>query len=146
MHFSITLSDSRLEAHGDSMAPGALKLGDFQEDFLASLSYWNPAAYRSQWQEASERLVEGKDRPALITSMHDPRTANFIVWWPLYRDGDSVHVHNQILFLDELVQPFDESDLYRAVPPRETKTDEGDPISEWTVRLSNIEEFLRVAR
>ncbi len=140
--FWITLSEDRFESHGDYVALGNLKIGDFKEDFHASLSHWNQGRYRSQWQEALERLVKGEERSALVTSMYDPETANFITWWPLYRDGDSVRVQNQVLLLDDLADSFDELNPYRSVGQRETRTEEGDPISEWTVNLPDIEEFL----
>ena len=142
MTFSITLSEDRFETYGDTVAVGSLKLADFQEDFHASLSYWDQGRYRSQWKVALKRLIKGEEHSALVTSMYDPRTANFIFWWPMYRDGTSVRVQNQCLFLAELAQPFDESNLYTSVPQRETTSEDGTAISEWTLDMSDIETFL----
>jgi CdiI N-terminal domain len=140
--FYIALSEDHLEPDGEAVALGSLKLGEFQEGFHASLSHWDQSRYRSQWKEALERLVKGEERSALITSMYDPATANFITWWPLYRSGNSVHAQNHFLFMDELQQPFDELNPYKSVLQRETISEDGDRLSEWTINLSDIEEFL----
>ncbi|WP_193368588.1 hypothetical protein [Pelagibius marinus] len=140
--FWITLSEDQFESDGEKIALGSIKLGNFQEDFHASLSHWDQERYRSQWKEALERLVKGEDKSALVTSMYDPDKANFITWWPLYRDGDCVLVQNQLLFLAELAKPFSEAQPYKSVPRRETTTEDGEAISEWTIDLSDIEEFL----
>jgi hypothetical protein len=142
--FTITLSDDRLDSDGDVVALGFLTIGQFHESFHASLSYWDRERYLLQWREALERLIEGEDRSALVTSMYDPGAAGYIFWWPLYAVGDSIHVQNHVLFLNDLVEPFDEAELYRFVRERETVSEDGQAISEWTVALSVIETFLRL--
>jgi len=140
--FWITLCEDQFESDGETVALGSIKLGEFQEGFHASLCHWDQGRYQAQWREALERLIKGEEHSALVTSMYDPRTANFIVWWPMHRDGDSVHVQNQLLFFDDLAESFDELDPYRSVQQRETRTEEGTRISEWTISLPDIKEFL----
>jgi hypothetical protein len=40
-----------------------------------------------------------------MTSMTDPRTSNFLVYWPMYREGEDVYIQNAIIFLDEIAGP-----------------------------------------
>jgi hypothetical protein len=129
---------------GGVFALGSLSLGAFLEDFHASLSYWDRDRYLAQWREGLDRLVNGEIRSAVVTSMYDPRIADYIFWWPMYAIGDSIHLQNQILFLNDLGEPFDEAEPYRFVRERETISEDGQPISEWTVSLSDIETFLRL--
>ncbi len=141
--FSIALSKDQFESDNEMVALGWLKIGEFEENFHASLSYWDREEYLSQWGEALERLEKGKSRSALVTSMYDPETANFIRWWPLYLIGDNVHFQEQILFIPDLEQPFDETDLYKFVQQRETDSEDGGKLSEWTLKLKAIEDFLK---
>ena len=138
--FSISLDNEVFESEGDLMVSGSLKIGDFREDFHASLSYWNRDDYLSQWKDALNRLSQGERRSAIVTAMYDPKTANFIFWWVMYLNGDVVYIQNQVLFLEELERPFYESELYSFIPERETHTEEGEPISEWVIGISAIKE------
>lgn len=138
---SIRLDEKVLESEGDLVNQGFFKIGDFEESFQASLSYWNRNRYVSQWREALNRLLDGKKSSAIITTMHDPNTANFIFWWVMYLVGDDVYIQNHVLFLDELERPIDENNLYRFIPERETQTEEGEKISEWVIGISAVKEF-----
>ena len=51
------------------------------------------------------------ERSALITSVGEPGTANFVFWWPLYADGETVRVQHHVLFLSE--HPEFELDRWR---------------------------------
>ena len=70
--------------------------------------------------------------------MYDPRSANFLMWWPMWRVGDTVFVQNQILFMDKIREGFDEEGLERYIPKRTTTTSEGERISEWSVSVKDI--------
>lgn len=140
--FTISLGTEEFELEDDLVISGTLVIGDFTENFHASLSYWDRDSYLSQWTEGLKRLLRGENYSAVVTTMYDPSTANFIFWWVMYLIGDDVYIQNHVLFLDELDRPFDETDLYNFVPERETQTEEGEPISEWTVSLSAIKDSL----
>lgn len=141
-NFYIDLGGDEFESEGDLVVAGSLRINDFSESFHASLSYWNRGRYLSQWSEALTRIVEGERSSAIVTTMYDPSVASFIFWWVMYLIGDSVHIQNHVLFLGELEEPFDETDLYRFIPGRETHTEEGELISEWVVKVSDIERYL----
>ncbi|WP_422368787.1 hypothetical protein [Pelagibius sp.] len=140
--FSISLGQDQFDYEGELVALGSLKIGEFRESFHASLSYWGRDRYLTQWREALERLIKGAPRSALVTSMHSPATTNLIRWWPLYRIGDNAHFQEQVLFMNQLEQPFEEADLYRLVPPRETTSEDSERLSEWALNLTAIETFL----
>jgi len=140
--FAINFTGKDLEVEGDKVAIGTIKIGEFTEIFHASLSYWDRKTYLKQWREALNRVLAGQAESALVTSMYDPGAANFIVWWLLYRVNDEIRVQNQILFMDALGEGFDEQDMYRFVPSRETHTDENEPVSEWVIERRDIEAFL----
>lgn len=141
-YFNISLGQNKFEFDGDLVIPGYLVIGEFNETFQASLSYWDRDKYLSQWKEALRRLSNGERSTALVTKMYNPNTANFIFWWVFYLIKDIVHIQNQILFLNELERPFEESNLYEFIPARETHTQDGILISEWTVNISDIKNFI----
>ncbi len=141
--FSISLGEDQFDYEGQLVALGSLNIGEFHESFHASLSYWDRDSYLAHWIEALTRLVRGESRSALVTSMYNPATANLIRWWPLYRVGENTHFQEQVLILSQLEPPFEEADLYRFVPLRETASEDGERLSEWTLNLTAIEDFLR---
>ena len=140
--FMIRLLDEPFESEGEAALVGSLTIGDFSEQLHCSLSYWTRERYEAQWKEALSRLVNGESSSALVTSMHDPRFANFIRWWVMYRDLEIVQIQEHILFLRELDTPLDESDLYASVPDRETETEDGERVSEWVLPVSAIHRCL----
>lgn len=136
--FSIKLADGDKYLDNELVAVGNIQIGSFNEEFQASLSYWSRENYQTQWMDAVYKLINGEDKVALITSMYPPKTANFIIWWMMYRIGENVHVQNQVLFLDELDKDFEEENVYQFIPERETVTEDGDVISEWIISLKDI--------
>lgn len=130
---------------------GEIKIGDFTETFDMATDYWTIFDYKRQWIDGLRRVVQGKDS-SLITSLTDPKSANYIVWWPLYVRGSNVIVHNQLLFLDQLKQNFCIHDPYVHVPTYSNRNDDGDEIwnSSWaaadvdTLRKNNIDHHLMV--
>jgi hypothetical protein len=121
---------------------GKIYVGDFAETFITSLVSWNQKAYERHWASALRRLLEGASKSALITSYVEPGLADHLVWWPLYREGDTVYVQNHMLFYDQLGKPFSSGDPWRSVPQRRTVNPEGQRISEWETDLSSIQKCL----
>ncbi len=135
--FSIELTE-----RAAPMGRGAIRIGDFDEEFELSLEFWSAEDYERQWRQALEALIDGADRAALISSMTDPRSANFLFWWPAYRDGDDVIFQSGVLFLEDLDDTFDPARWDAHVPPRERVAETGEPISEWRVPLTDIRNFV----
>jgi hypothetical protein len=127
---------------GVDIRHGLIQIGDFRERFEVSVEYWAESDYRAHWRRSVRRVADGAERSCLITSMTDPRTANFLVWWPIYVTGDAVRFQNQLLFLDATGGRFDPQDPYGFVPDRRASAEDGSPISEWTLPVSCLVEFL----
>ncbi len=121
---------------------GEIRIGDFVEKFEMPVSFWAPQEYRKHWQAALDRIIFVAQKSCLVTSMVDPRHANFIVWWPIYREGSSVIFQNQILFMDKLDSPFNPQDPFVHIQDRRVIAENGTPLSEWSVHISEIEDFL----
>jgi hypothetical protein len=143
MQFSIVFKEieSRLRKRRVSEAYGTIRIGLFEETFHSNLTFWQPQDYTRHWLEACDRVLKTSHASsALITSMEDPDSANFITWWPLYREGQKVYIQNHLLLFDQLKEPFRLENPFVHVPARETK-DEGTKISEWETDLGAIREF-----
>lgn len=123
-------------------ALGTLVLGTTTERFHASFDYWQPHDYEKQWHEAVELIVNGADRAALITEMPTPSEANFIRWWPMWHFQDTVKLHEQILFMEQLNTPFTTENPYAHVDDYH-EFEDGERLSEWTVPLQDFVEFLQ---
>jgi hypothetical protein len=132
--FSIKL----LPGKAPRTANAEIVIGAHKEIAEVPLQYWRRDQYRDQWHGAIERIVSGKPTACLITGMHDPRTANFLMWWPMWREGEIVYIQNQILFMDDIRASFNESEPHRFIPKRATVTDDGEKISEWSVNVNDI--------
>ena len=122
---------------------GNLQIGDFKERFVASLFDWTPEAYRQQWRDAAERLVNGESKSAFVTSFVPPTDGGHFEWWKCYGVGEIIYVQNQLRFYEQLTSPFHLDSLYDYVPDRETvSADDGSPISEWQIPKHWIRDFL----
>ena len=121
---------------------GSIEIEAFNERFLTSLVYWSPDDYERHWKEALTRVVSSPDDSCLITSIVDPSAASHLFWWPMYREGDTVYIQNQILFFKNLPSPFNENDPFSSVPARQRMDEDGNRISEWAVSIKEIEAFL----
>lgn len=137
-HFSFEIVEPR-----PPLGKGVVVIGEFREEFEVDLSFWNVAEYRACWLAQLRRFLNGGSKAAMITSIPDPTTANFIFWWPMYWvDPDTVAVQHQVLMLEELAKAFDPMSLHDHVPDRETLSEDGDAISEWWVARTSVEAFV----
>lgn len=121
---------------------GEIVLDDERERFVSLIGFWSPRDYELQWRIGIRRLVREGQNSCLITSLHDPTEVDVINWWLLYPDGDVVHIQEALLLLAEHKINFSTSDPYASIPPRMTVDEDGNQISEWTLRMSDFELFL----
>jgi hypothetical protein len=119
---------------------GVIRIGNFEERFEASLEYWKPNHYESQWANAITRLCSQTPKSCLITSITDPATANFLFWWPMYLVGQNVYFRNHILFLADITSSFDPTNPYPHIPDRSVTNEDGERISEWVIPFSDFVE------
>jgi hypothetical protein len=121
------------------IALAEIHLGDFREQFEVSLEYWSKGQYQRQWLEGITRIINGDSKSCLITSIYNPKYANFLCWWTLYRNYDRCYVHNGILFLEGIKQIFDINKIYNYIETRITVNEDGDMISEWSLPIADLE-------
>jgi hypothetical protein len=142
--FEIFLTDELVPETdlGVAAVYGRIHVGQFSETFVTSLVSWDRRQYEQHWADSLGRLLSGADRSALITSFVTPQLSDHLVWWPLYREGDAVHVQNQLLFYDQLGAPFFPSSPWSSVGERNTVNAEGRRISEWQTDVNSIRAFL----
>ncbi len=121
---------------------GRITLGYFTEEFEAYLDYWSSVDYEAQWKKAVRRIVSGAGVDALITDMHDLKTAHHLVSWPMYREGNRVFVQNRLLILNDLGRPSQLEHAIAKLGERKTVNDAGAQISEWSVTVHDLEVFI----
>lgn len=148
MAFSISFLDEPIvreynhETHEwESGAMGLLVLGDWKESFLSTLFEWNKQDYEAQWLHAIRKLLNGKTKVPLIVEYIDPSRASKLIWWPMYRVEDTVYIQNHILWYEQLAEPFSIGNAGLSLRDRQTHSEDGQLISEWSVSLAEIEKF-----
>lgn len=142
--FSIEFMDQSSPHASDHDIMGEITIGDFKEKIILPLGYWSKQDYYRQWATALTNLIDSKfnGRTALLTQMHDPKTANFIRCWPLHREGESVYIQECILFMDQLPEPFNPNHIENYIASREAVNEDGDEISEWSISIDELKEWL----
>jgi hypothetical protein len=121
---------------------GKIYLGDSYETFTASLASWSPGDYERHWEAALRRIASGAGQSALITSYVGSSLEDFLIWWPLYRERDTIYIQNQMLSLDQLSNPFSTERPWESLRERQTTNSEGLQISEWATSIQSIQECL----
>ena len=142
MAFDIEFLPPGTPATDPHLAVGRITVGSFSENFETDLGHWDRSRYEADWRANVRRILDGADRAALLTSLTEPTMANFFVWWPLYRDGDTVRIQNHLLFLEELPAPFDIDHPWKSVRDRETTDEDGNRFSEWSCSVSDLASWL----
>jgi CdiI N-terminal domain len=128
----------------DANTPGAsglLTMGNSKERFCSSLYHWSKRDYESQWRNAINVLLNESFKAALIVEYTGTDASSHLEWWPMYKVGDTVYLQNQLLFYNQLPEPFSLQRPFIYLRNRETTDQAGLPISEWLVRLSEVERF-----
>jgi hypothetical protein len=139
---------------------GEIRIGAFRERFVARVVSWSAEQYEKQWESALRKIVTGSTTTALITDYVEPNlsSGNSLWWWPLYREGVSVYIQNQLRMLyrkgdsvymqDQLASsgPLDlQFSLQRpweSIKERTIVGAEGSKISEWATTVESIEDCL----
>lgn len=145
-YFDIMLESEPTHRWEEDGADGQITIDSFKEGFFSPTGYWTEDQYRSDWRRNVRNFVDGSDKAVLTTSMRDLANTNFLFGWTLYRDEDSattVYIHNQMIFPDRFPTMRDPERLAEVVLERETTSEDGEPISEWTTTMHALEEFLR---
>ncbi len=123
-------------------ATGRIVIGNFTETFRVPLGFWDVSDYRRSWRLAFEALNASSDSTScLMTSMTDPGNSNYLVCWPMYRQGEDVYIQNAIIFLDEIEGSFAPAAPWSYVRSRHEIDEDGNRISEWKTSMDSLREF-----
>lgn len=126
----------------ETAALAEIEVDDLKELLEVPTTYWTKQDYINQWREAVGRIINAEsDKSILFVSMLDPKKANFLFTWPMYRYNDTVFIQNHLLFLKDLPEKFDEGDPYASIPIRETASDDNEPISEWEIDIIDLKKW-----
>lgn len=139
MSFSIKFLNQKIQGELGVLRVGEIIMNDYSETFQSSLSYWNEFDYINQWKNGIKYILGGHKKSCLITSMFDPKAANYIFLWLLYLEKNIVHIQNQVLFLNDLNESFNEERIYNYILEREIIDEDGNYISEWDVNVNDFE-------
>lgn len=131
----------RVDEEGWRHALGGLELGADSDSFSADLSTWSMPEYEAQWREGIARLAAGCESSGLVTSYAGP-DAPLHFMWPMWRVRDQIVFHEHLVPGDAITGPDVNDQFYQAVGQRRSRTDDGEPISEWTVPFSELLAFL----
>ena len=124
---------------------GLLVLGEHEERFAVHLWTWSEQQYTAHWKSALTRAL-AREPSALITDMRTPAQSSHLVWWPMWRIGSKIVFHNQLLFFKQHKvrrSLVDLDELYGFVGEHQSHNNDGVPLSEWTVPVSDVERFLK---
>ena len=138
--FVIGFAGSELDEDGHGR--GFIRIGDFSETFVVTLNYWPATQYTQQWHVSLKRLLAGSPGVGLVTCMVAPESGDSGRAWILYREDDTVAIQEK-LFVPPNFGPDLDADLQLLhVPPRNMVSEEGVPVSEWSIGITAIEDFL----
>jgi len=144
--FSIGFTDEPVEYPYDDVtiaaAPGLLVMGKTFEGFLANLALWDKQAYEAHWLHELKSIFDGASKATLIVSYDDPKLSYNMEIWPVYRDGDWIRLQNRLLFYESLPANFFVTEISSYLRDRETMNEEGQKLSEWSVGMRDLENFL----
>jgi hypothetical protein len=102
---------------------GQICIGNFSEKFVCSLT--PVEKLESNWTNQLRSLIEGAYSVALL---HDSRFA-----WIVYREDRKCFVQQALSLTGGFIEHLD---------CRVTKTEDGEPISEWSTTIEEISEFI----
>ena len=117
----------------DLDAYGEIVVGGHAERLGVVLSDNSLEATESAWRSELASLLGGRSAVGLRTQ---PKFA-----WVLYRVGNDVFVQEHLI-CDDWTGRLDSEGNILELPPRRTRTEEGERISEWRVKLADIRSFV----
>jgi hypothetical protein len=127
----------------ESERKGQIIIGDFLENFLAPIDFWDAEDYRQQWRGGAQRFVSGAASSCFLTRAVAPSRDNFLEWWQIYRVDARLIFQNRLVMFDQIDWSFDYDRLYDFVLPYSRLSSDNTVISEWAVELGWIESFLK---
>lgn len=124
-----------LDDEGQPILWGRVDLGDYSERFTAPLGLWQRADYERHWLDAARRLLGESDRTAFFTWAYG-------MWWTMWREGNRVFVHEELMVPERYSGPYDGVVPYHIIGDRVTDCEHEHPISEWEIALDDLRAFV----
>jgi hypothetical protein len=140
--FEITFTEDCWVDEGTPFRGLRLTFQDESEGDCADLTSWSAKDYEAQWLAELIRIVTSQDKGALIISMHDPAHAFQIMTWTMWKKNGQILFQNRLLFMLEANQSFDPFRVSDYIEEYESHTEDGDRISEWSVPIAAIRNFI----
>jgi len=126
MAFSIHIADGRRRI-------GEIQIGAFSEYFHAH-GGWPLARFRAEWRSQLEAVLGRKRKGMLPTTAN---STNIFLAWIIYR-------HKRRLYVQQRYFIRRGFDLIKGrIDPRRIKDEEGTKLSEWSVSLKEVADFLK---
>jgi hypothetical protein len=142
--FDIKVVTARIDAEDWSYAEIELALGDDRQRVATNLVEWSVEDYARQWRQGVQRLIDGETRNCLVTN-YQGRDAGVHFIWAMWREGEAVSFHEQLVPTEQLTAPFNPDVAWQLVGPRVSVTEEGEPVSEWMVEFESLVAWYRAA-
>ncbi|MFU2048674.1 hypothetical protein [Avibacterium gallinarum] len=141
--FDILLENKKFDENfQESIFQAKIIINEFSEALHIPISYWNIADYISNWKNSLTKGFLNKKDSALLTTVYNLTETNFLQSWILYYSTETIYIQNYIFFLDEH-RDLNLKNINDFIPPRDILTEEGERISEWKVRNTDILEFYK---
>lgn len=138
------ISKKPIIINGNKEYKGQITIGDFQENFYMSIDNWSVPDYKKQWKEGIER-IKTHDSSCLVVNFAGSIENPWIELWTLYREGETIFIHNQYLFYEVFQErsqglpSFDSKSCYLYIAlPRQTVSESGRKISEWQTTIHDL--------
>lgn len=121
---------------------GKITIGEYWEFFDAPCSFWNRDDYLRQWEDGLSRIVADVSPSALVTGIDNYPLSTVLSRWVMYRTGETIFFRDQLILAQDLQTSFDPQNVYGSIGPRSPVTEDGQEISEWSLDVSAIVQFL----
>src|SRR5215469_6718217 len=112
------------------MATREIVLGEFQENFVASLYQWNKADCEAPWRDAINAILKGSKSPLAVWYVA-PEFPTILKGGRCTEMETSFTSKNHWLFYNQLTHLFSQGNMLSFVRDRKTINDDGERISEW---------------
>jgi hypothetical protein len=125
---------------------GRTTIGDFTERFVIPVEDWTLEEYLYQWKAGLERIKTNNSSCLVMTVENLNTPYPSIVQWALYKEYETIFIRQQLLItesVDEQNFPikltnFSAQTCYHFVNSRQTTTEDGKEISEWSCTINDI--------
>jgi hypothetical protein len=125
-------------AGGWSGSWALIVLGEFKEHFVAPTGSWRPTDYETQWLDGAHRLIDGARESCFVAEAGR-------LWWTAWREGARILVQQRLLVADSMAPGRNATAAnlpYELIGPRRTRSDDNQPVSEWSVTVSDLVAFV----